>query len=203
MSTYVLTATNRFGTTTANATITVNGGTAPTITACVASPATSPAPGTRISIGYTTTNATAVTVSPTVAGAGLQGPIIVNPSATTTYTITVTGANNQTASCTVPVTVTPAPGPNPIITGPSVVETLYRQITLDASQSTDPAGGALTYVWTPLSTGAAVLDQGQAMTRVQLGGAYGDYIFRLTVRNAQGQEGSTTVTVRFKSTTVN
>jgi hypothetical protein len=201
---YVLTATNRFGTTTANATITVNGGgTAPTITACVASPATSPAPGTQVSIGYTTTNATAVTVSPTVAGAGLQGPILVNPAATTTYTITATGANNQTASCTVPVTVTPAPGPSPIITGPSVIESIYRQLNLDGSQSTDPAGGALTYVWTPLSTGAAVLDQGQPVTRIQLGGAFGDYIIRLTVRNAQGQENSTTVTVRFKSTTVN
>jgi len=157
-----------------------------------------------VTIGYTTTNATSVTFSPAVAGAGIQGPALVTPNANTTYTITATGANNQTASCTVNVTVTPAPEPpTPIIGGPSVIETIYRQVTLEGSQSTNPSGGALTYIWTPLSTGAAVLDQGQPMTRIQLGGAYGDYIIRLTVRNAQGQEGSTTVTVRFKSTTVN
>jgi hypothetical protein len=98
--------------------------------------------------------------------------------------------------------VTPGDQPDAIITGPSVVDTIYRELVLDGSASTDPAGGALTYFWEPLSTGAAVLDQGQASTRVQLGGAYGDYIFRLTVRNAQGQMDSTTVTVRFKSTTV-
>jgi len=204
-TTYTLTATNATGSTTATATITVNPAPAaqvPTISACVASPATSPAPGTPVRIGYTTTNGTAVTISPAVSGAGLQGPVTVSPTATTTYTITVTGANNQSATCSVPVTVTPANPPVAIITGPSSVETINRQLTLDGSASTNPAGGALTYLWTPLSTGAAVLDQGQPMTRVQLGGAYGDYIFRLTVRNAQGLEGTTTVTVSFKSTNV-
>jgi len=155
-----------------------------------------------VSIGYTTTNATSVTFSPAVAGAGVQGPVSVSPTATTTYTITAAGSNNRTATCSVTVTVTPAPAPpTAIITGPAVVETINRQLILNGSSST-PSGGALTYTWTPLSTGAAVLDQGQPQTRVQLGGAYGDYIFRLTVRNAQGQESSSTVTVRFKSTTV-
>jgi len=210
-ATFVITARNQFGTSQANATITVNPATggggnpapAPTISACTASPATSPMPGTAVSIAYTTANATSVSFSPSVAGAGLQGPVSVSPNATTTYTITAAGTNNRTASCTVTVNVTPAPTPpTAIITGPSVVETIYRQVILDASPSTNPAGGALSYVWTPLSTGAAVLDQGQPQTRVQLGGAYGDYIFRVTVRNAQGQEASSTVTVRFKSTTV-
>jgi hypothetical protein len=143
-----------------------------------------------------------ISANPAIPGITVAGPVTVNPTATTTYTITVTGANNQTASCTIPVTVTPGEQPGAIITGPSVVETIYRQVVLDGSASTNPAGGALTYFWEPLSTGAAVLDQGQASTRVQLGGAFGDYIFRLTVRNAQGQMDSTTVTVRFKSTTV-
>jgi len=204
--TYVLTARNQAGTATANVTITVNpvqGVPAPTITACTASPTTSPSAGSPVTIGYTTMNATSVTFSPAVTGAGLQGPVTVNPAANTTYTITAMGSNNRTATCTVTVSVTPQqPPPTAIITGGSVIETIYRQIVLSGEGSTNPAGGALTYQWTPLSTGAAVLDQGQANTRVQLGGAFGDYIFQLTVRNLQGQSSTATVTVRFKSTTV-
>jgi hypothetical protein len=60
----------------------------------------------------------------------------------------------------------------------------------------------LTYIWEPLETGAAVLDQGQANSRVQIGGLAGEYRFRLTVRNAAGQQDSTIVTVRFRSTTI-
>jgi hypothetical protein len=154
-------------------------------------------------IGYTTTDATSVTFSPAVSGAGLQGPVSVTPTATTTYTLTATGSQNRTATCSVTVTVTPAPEPpTAIITGGSVIETIYRQLILDASGSTDPAGGALTYFWEPLGTGAAVLDQGQARTRVQVGGTFGDYIFRVTVRNAQGQTGTATVTVRYRSTAI-
>jgi hypothetical protein len=37
---------------------------------------------------------------------------------------------------------------------------------------------------------------------VQLGGLAGDYLFRVTVRNAQGQTGTATVTVRFRSTNI-
>jgi hypothetical protein len=138
-----------------------------------------------------------------VGGASVAGPVTVNPTATTTYTITAAGTNNQTATCTVTVTVTPAAQPpTAIIAGGSVIETLDRQVTLDASGSTDPSGGALTFFWEPLSTGAAVLDQGGPRTRVQLGGLAGDYQFRVTVRNAQGATGTATVTVRFRSTNV-
>jgi hypothetical protein len=37
------------------------------------------------------------------------------------------------------------------------------------------------------------------VTRVQLGGLFGDYVFRVTVKNAAGQSDSTTVTVRFQN----
>jgi hypothetical protein len=202
-TTYVLTATNNTGTVTANATVTVTGAppvTNPiTLTACSAAPATSAKPGDPVVLSYTAANATALTISG-VPGATITGPVTVNPTATTTYTLTATGANNTRATCTIAVTVTPAAPPVAIITGPSTIETIYRQVNLDASTSTNPAGGPLTYFWEPVSTGAAILDQGQAVTRVQLGGLLGDYVFRLTVRNAAGQQDSTTVTVRFRNT---
>lgn len=206
---YVITAVNRTGQVQSNATVTVNPrpvdpGNAPTLAACMASPATSPSPGTPVSISYTAANATAVSFSPAVPGATVSGPVSVSPTATTTYTITATGSGNRTATCTVTVTVTPAgEGPSAIIAGGGVIETLNREVLLDASSSSDPAGGALTYFWEPLSTGAAVLDQGSPRTRVQVGGLAGDYIFRVTVRNAQGQSATATVTVRFRSTTLN
>jgi hypothetical protein len=204
-TTYRLTARNQQGSVTADAAITVNQGPgpgAPTISACVANPASSPAPGTPVTISYQTTNGTSVTVAPAVPGAGLNGPITVTPTATTTYTITVLGANNQSANCSVTVTVPTVQPPVPVIVGGSVIETINRELTLDGSQSENPGGGALTYVWRPLGTGSAVLDQGQPRTRVQLGGQFGDYPFILTVRNAAGLEASATVIVRLKSTTV-
>jgi len=163
----------------------------------------SPAPGTAVVISYATTNATSVTFAPTIAGAGLNGPVTVNPTASTNYTITAIGSNNRTAACSVAVTVTPAPQPpDAIIDGPPLIETFNRELVLDGSSSVNPVGGALTYISTPLGTGAAVLDQGQARTRIQLGGLSGEYPVRLTVRNAAGQEDSAIVTVRFRSGTI-
>jgi len=208
-TTYTLTATNRLGSVNATAVVTVNAGpgpgpgAAPTLTGCAASPTTSAAPGNPVVISYVSTNATSVAFSPVVNGAGLAGPVTVNPTASTSYTITASGANGQTATCTVAVTVTPTPNPpTAIITGPEVFETFSREVVLSGEQSLSPTGGALTYVWTPLGTGAAVIDQGQPRTRVQLAGLAGDYQFRLTVRNPTGQESSAVVTVRFRSQTI-
>lgn len=204
---YTLTATNRGGTSQSSATVTVNpaepNDPAPTVTACVASPATSPGPGSPVTISYTAANATAVSFSPAVSGATVSGPVTVSPQATTAYTITVTGTQNRTATCTVNVTVTPGvPPPTVVIVGGPVIETLNRELTIDATVTSDPAGGALTYFWEPVGTGGAVLDQGAPRTRVQLAGLFGDYQFKVTVRNAQGGEGSALVTIRFRSTNV-
>ena len=76
------------------------------------------------------------------------------------------------------------------------------QLPAPPALSVSPTGEALTYIWEPLNTGAAVLDQGQKITRIQIGGLFGDYVIRLTVRTASGQQDSTTVTIRFRSTTV-
>jgi len=206
-TTYTLTATNANGSVTATATVNVTGGPAPgqapTLANCAASPSTSASPGSPVVISYLSTNATSVAFSPAVPGAGLVGPVTVNPTASTTYTITATGANGQTATCSVPVTVTPAPPPpTAVISGPPVVETFTREVVLSGEESVNPTGGALTYTWMPLGTGAAVIDQGQPRTRVQLAGLAGDYQFQLTVRNPTGQQSTALVTVRFRSQTI-
>jgi hypothetical protein len=207
-TTYTLTATNATGQVTSQATITVTpvtppgGGGAVTIGQCLATPSTSTAAGAAVTLSYTATNATSVSIAG-VSGTTVAGPVIVKPQTTTTYNIVATGADGKTASCSVTVSVPVAPPGQPpvaIITGPSTIETLYRQLNLDGSTSKNPSGGALTYQWTPIGTGAAVLDQGQAVTRVQLGGLFGDYIFKLTVTNQAGQSDSTTVTVHYVNT---
>jgi hypothetical protein len=172
----------------------------------MASPATSPAPGQTVSLSYVAANATGIRITATgispITGT-LAGPVSVTPQQNTTYTITATGAQGTTpATCTVAVVVTQPEPPRAIIAGPQVIDTIYRETVLDASPSVNPAGGPLTYFWEPLETGAAVLDQGQVRTRVQIAGLAGDYRFRLTVRNAAGQSGSAIVTVRFTRTTL-
>jgi hypothetical protein len=204
-TTYTITATNSNGQVTGTQTVTVNPGPGPgnpvAITGCTATPSTVTVANTPVSIAYTATNATAVTI-PGVQNVTLTGPVTVTPTQTTTYTITAAGANNTSANCTVTVTVNIPPPPAPptaIIAGPSSITTLSRFLTLDASPSTNPGGGALTYQWEAFGTGAAILDQGQPVTRVQLGGLFGDYIFRVTVKNAAGQSDSTTVTIHFQN----
>ena len=102
-TTYVLTATNANGSSTANVTITVNAP-AVALTACYASPATIIA-GESSTLFYTSTNATAVTISPGGGSQGLSGSFAVTPTSTTNYTITATGANNTTTSCSIAVQV--------------------------------------------------------------------------------------------------
>jgi hypothetical protein len=210
---YTLTATNRFGTSSAQTTITVNVPPVqppplsnPTLTACAASPATITTTGGTSTISFTQTNATAVTVTNFAGNVPLNGPITVSPTQTTTYVFTATGAQGTTpATCSVTVTVSVPTGPPPIaiITGPGTIDTIYRQLTLDARGSVEASGGGtLTYIWEPIQTGASVLDQGQPVTRIQIAGGWGDYPIRLTVRNAAGQSASAIVTVRFRSITI-
>ncbi len=204
-TTYTLTATNAQGQVSTSVTVTVNvpSAPAPTLVACAANPATSPAPGQPVTLTYTAQNATAISVSPGPGSVPLGQPITVQPTATTTYTITATGApGTSPATCTIQVTVLQPEPPTAVIAGGPILETFSRQVTIDGSQSTDPSGGQLTYIWEPLQTGAAVMDQGQPITRVILAGAFGDYPIRLTVRNAAGLTSEAIITIRFRSTTI-
>ena len=97
---------------------------------------------------------------------------------------------------------TPVQPERPIANAGPNVDTLYRQLTLDGSKSSDPAGGKLTYLWRPLSKTAVVLEPTSVTPRVQLGEQFGPYLFELTVTNEKGVTASSTVTVNFVSTRV-
>ena len=203
-TTYTLTATNKTGNTTASVTITVNAVTPPvpkdpSLKSCQANPATLLKPGDPAQLSWVIENANRLTIVPFNGEPILNGPVTVNPTATTTYVLTATGLpGTKPATCSIVVTVPGAPEP-PIVVNPQEIETIYRELIIDADQSISPGGGGLTYIWEPIGTGAAVLDQGQPQTRVQLGSLYGDYMFKLTVRNAAGQQGTGIVTVHYRS----
>jgi hypothetical protein len=199
---YTLTATNAFGSVSSTVGINVRPAppvppAAPTIT-CAVSPTTLTTPGEPVTLSFTTQNARLVTFN----GLGTSSPIVVRPTATTTYTLIAYGANDLTTQCQATVTVNvptivrpnPDPGPN--------VDSIYRLLTISGAASTDPEGLPLTYRWRALERSAAVLDPNSAVTRVQLGEQFGPYVFELTVTNSKGVSASKTVTVNFVKTTV-
>jgi uncharacterized cupredoxin-like copper-binding protein len=207
-TTYILTARNQGGEATSSVTVTV----IPRVTigSFTANPAVTAKPGDPSRLSWTTTGATAVTISG-VGAVALNGAVDVNPQQDTTYTIT---ASNKkfTATQTVTVKVTPQvpvepPNNPPVIklNVPDYIETLDREIRLDASGSTDPDGDKLSFQWRQIGTvnndgSAAILDPAGASTRVQLGGIYGDYIFEVKVTDSKGASATRQVRVRFVST---
>jgi len=200
---YTLTATNAFGSVSSTVGINVRPAppvapTAPTIT-CAVSPTSITTPGEPVNLTFTTQNARIVTFN----GLGTSSPIVVRPTATTTYTLIAYGANDLTTQCQATVTVSGGPAivrPN-ADPGPSM-DTIYRLLSISGAASTDPEGLPLTYRWRALDRTAAVLDPNSAVTRVQLGEQFGPYVFELTVTNTKGISASKTVTINFIKTTV-
>lgn len=208
-TTYTLTARNAGGEVTRTATVTVNDAPVnpqPSLTACAATPATSPRPGDPVVLSFTATNATAVTISPGIGNVPVAGGVTVRPAQTTTYVVTATGgAGTTAATCNIVVTVTPAPvipPPTVVIAGPASFDTDRREIVIDASQTTDTSAGQLLYDWSTTGTGVAILDQGQPRTRIQFPEQQGGtFIVRLRVTNVQtGQVGQAEVQIRYLPT---
>lgn len=72
-----------------------------------ASPA-STEPGQPITLTWSSTNATSITLQPSIGAVVAQGSTIVKPSQSTTYTVTATGPGGS-AHASAQVTITPAP----------------------------------------------------------------------------------------------
>ena len=201
-TTYTLIATNKAGSSTAQATITVIQ--PAQITSFTANPPTSPAPGANVVLTCLATNATSVTI----AGAGplsAIGTTVVNPTVDTTYTCTATGnGTSDTKTLLVKVTQPPPPPPPPsgppptvVITGGPEMETQLRTIRLDASQSTSPQGNnPLTFKWVNREGLAAISPQTSPSPLIYLGGLAGIYTFDVTVTDSKGLSSTSTIVVK-------
>src|SRR5437016_12619552 len=82
---------------------------APPSVALSASPASVQA-GQPVTLTWSSTNATSVTLEPSVGRVAAQGSTTVRPSQSTTYTVTATGAGDS-AHASAQVIITPAPPP--------------------------------------------------------------------------------------------
>ena len=67
--------------------------------------------GQPVTLTWSSTNATSITVEPSVGGVTAQGSTIVTPSQSTTYTATATGPGGS-AHASAQVTIAPAPSPD-------------------------------------------------------------------------------------------
>ena len=203
-TTYVLTATNSFGSITATARVRVT----PTvkISSFTATPGTSPAPGTPVILKCLADNATSVDIQPNNGQGVTAGSSTtqVFPQVTTTYTCKAMGAGGSTDTKTLTVNVTQPPGPGdngkpPIIVfaGGPVIEAQQRQVTLDASGSSSPSGNLpLKFLWTVRNIAAVILNPTSPTPIVQMNQLVGDYYFDLTVTDSKGNQTTATQIVR-------
>ena len=94
---------------------------------------------------------------------------------------------------------TPGGGENqpPVANAGTVVSTVQSEVILDASGSTDPENGALTYSWRTVTGAANIINPTEARPRVQLSNNFGTYVFEVTVRDPQGATSTAQVTVQY------
>jgi hypothetical protein len=209
-TTYVLTATNATGSSTANATVNVTVIPGPMITSFTATPPTSPSPGSPVVLSCQATNVASITMAGILFLPG-TATYKVYPTVDTTYRCIATGTNGKTVSQTVDVKVTQPSGgggggtpPTIVIAGGNMLTITARDFQLDASASFSPSGNnPLTYSWSAANQNpAAILNPTSAVTNVQLNGPNGTYIFNLTVTDSKGNSSTATITVLFPITHV-
>ncbi len=125
-----------------NATPPANSAAAP-VASLTATPASVTA-GSSVTLAWTTTNASTVSINNGVGTVAASGSMTVSPSATTQYTLTATGSGGTVTSATT-VTVQAAAAPT---------------ATLSASPTTITAGSSATLTWTTTGATTVSIDQG-------------------------------------------
>lgn len=86
-------------------------------------------------------------------------------------------------------------GPQISIVAPAV--TIDRQITLDASATTDDSGTSLMFAWKSLNKSASILNPNTPVATVQFGEGLGEYSFELTVTNGKGFSAKKTISISY------
>ena len=199
---YVLTATNKYGTTTATALLTVGGtdgiatapipGT-PMITSFTATPTTVSA-GNPVVLTWNTVNSAGARISG-VGNVATSGTQIVYPPATITYILEAyTGSNSTSSSAMVVVT---SPGtPTPASPPPSASSPLPTILSFTASPSSVTSGGSTVLTWSTVNaTSASITDHGAVPVSGSLmvyPSGTGSRTFSLTATNAAGSSYAST-----------
>ena len=224
-TTYTITASNPFGTVTAQVTINVTQPPPPPppvldpiITSFTANPPTSPSPGSPVILTCLAQNAVQVVISG-VGPVDASGNLTVNPQTTTTYVcVAVNSAGKQASkNLTVPVgSGGGGGGGGPVIVitsnsasclatvngGTTICETVVRLLDLNLSASSSPGGNTpLTFSTTSRQNSAVVLNPNSPNPSIQLSELFGDYFFDVTVTDSKGNKTTAVVDVRYIRTT--
>jgi hypothetical protein len=188
---YTVTAIGGGASTTCAITVTV--GALPVIANFTANPANITS-GQSSTLQWSVQNSTSVSISSigTVTASGTRS---VSPTVTTVYTLTATNAAGSTTST---ATVTVGNGAPIIVFNPgNFIYTTTRDVQLDASGSSSPAGNnPLQFYWTVRGDKARVYQPTSPTPHVFLPGSAGNYIFDLTVTDSKGNSTTQTLTVR-------
>lgn len=184
--TYTLTAKNQYGTSTAGVTIKVQ----PTarVLSFTASPSQSFKPGDPVRLSWSTSGAVEVSISG-IGAVTPTGQVDVTPQTDTIYTLTARGAKN-TVTQSVTVKVSGQRPPNVVLNVAPYFTTQLTDHVFDASGSTDPDGGNLTFKWEYIGGSAprnvTFGSPNSAGTTVKLTNNTGEYLIQLTVTSSRG-----------------
>ena len=220
-TTYTLTATNSFGSTTAQVTITVTTAVVtppPTITSFTGNPNPSPQPGAPVVLSCIAQNAKTVVISG-VGPVDTNGNLTVNPQVTTTYVCVATSSNPSIPSASANLTITVnAIGTSPSGTGSCVVtfdltgattpmttcQTIYRTDNLNLSQALADPNQPLAFNVTSENVQAAVLTPNPTTgtASVQLSTTFGDYFFDVAATDSMGKVLRARVDLQFEKTSI-
>lgn len=198
-TTYVLTASNKYGSTRSTVLLTVSGtgsvppatapGT-PVINSFSASPSSITSGGIAV-LNWSTTNATGARING--ADVPVNGSQAVNPSSTTTYLLEATNGSNSTSFSTMVTVTSPA-------TPPPASGTLPAILSFTANPASVALGGSTTLAWNTLNaTSASIAGFGSVPVSGSLTvntTGMGSITFYLTATNSSGSSNaSTTVSV--------
>jgi len=204
-TTYILTASNKYGSTRSTVLLTVGGtgsippsptSVTPVINSFSASPSNITSGSTAV-LTWSTTNATGARING--ADVAVNGNQMVNPSSTTTYLLEATNGSNSISFSTMVVVTSPA-------TPPPASGILPTILSFTASPASVALGGSTTLAWNTLNaTSASIAGYGavpvSGSLTVNTTGT-GSITFNLTATNSAGSSSaSTTVSVGSASPT--